>query len=105
MLDVHPPHHAATTWRDFFIHIATIALGLLLAIGLEQTVEFFHHRHQASEARENIQREAAENVPILQHSLQLLAADLQQLSKDLDLLNSGAPDTETLPQSNTLGTI
>ena len=98
MLDVHPAHHAATTWRDFFIHIATIALGLLLAIGLEQTVEFFHHRHQASEARENIQREAAENVPIMQHNLQLLAADLQQLSKDLDLLNSGAPDAETLPQ-------
>ena len=33
MLDVHPPHHAATTWRDFFIHIATIVLGL------EQTIE------------------------------------------------------------------
>ena len=25
MLDVHPAHHAASTWRDFFIHIATIA--------------------------------------------------------------------------------
>jgi len=22
MLDVHPPHHAAHTWRDLFIHIA-----------------------------------------------------------------------------------
>ena len=24
MLDVHPPHHPASTWRDFFIHIITI---------------------------------------------------------------------------------
>ena len=24
MLDVHPPHEAAHTWKDFFIHIATI---------------------------------------------------------------------------------
>ena len=32
MLDVHPPHHAANTWRDFFIHIATIVIGLLIAI-------------------------------------------------------------------------
>jgi hypothetical protein len=39
MLDVHPPHHAASTWRDFFIHIATIVIGLLIAIGLEQTVD------------------------------------------------------------------
>src|ERR1017187_10104742 len=36
MLDIHPAHHAASTWRDFFIHIATIVLGLLIAIGLEQ---------------------------------------------------------------------
>jgi hypothetical protein len=26
MLDVHPPHHAASSWRDFFIHIATIVI-------------------------------------------------------------------------------
>jgi hypothetical protein len=39
MLDVHPPHHAASTWRDFFIRIITIVIGLLIAIGLEQTVE------------------------------------------------------------------
>jgi hypothetical protein len=29
------------TWKDFFIHIAAIAVGLLIAIGLEQTVEYF----------------------------------------------------------------
>jgi hypothetical protein len=52
MLDVHPPHHAATTWRDFFIHIATIVLGLCIAVGLEQTVEYFHQRHQLHELRE-----------------------------------------------------
>ncbi len=98
MLDVHPAHHAASTWRDFFIHIATIVLGLLIAIGLEQTVEYFHHRHEAREARESIQREAAENIAILRDDVQLLGADLQQLSKDLDLLNSAASDAETLPQ-------
>ncbi len=39
MLDVHPPHHAANSWRDFFIHIATIVVGLLIAVGLEQAVD------------------------------------------------------------------
>jgi hypothetical protein len=51
MLDVHPPEHAAHSWRDFFIHIATIVIGLLIAIGLEQTVEYLHHRHLAHQAR------------------------------------------------------
>jgi hypothetical protein len=46
MLDVHPPHHPTHTWRDFFIHIATIIVGLLIAIGLEQTVEALHRAHE-----------------------------------------------------------
>ena len=46
MLDVHPPHERVHTWKDFFIHIATICVGLLIAVGLEQTVEAVHHHHQ-----------------------------------------------------------
>src|SRR5664279_1235216 len=37
MLDVHPPTAAIHGWKDFFVHIATITIGLLIAIGLEQT--------------------------------------------------------------------
>jgi hypothetical protein len=67
MLDVHPAHHAATTWRDFFIHIATIVLGLLIAVGLEQTVEHFHHRHQIAETREALRAERELNRKVMQH--------------------------------------
>ena len=98
MLDVHPAHHAASTWRDFFVHIATIVLGLIIAVGLEQTVEYFHHRRLAREARENIQQEIATNLATLQENQKLLADAQQQLAKNLDLLNSGAPDAEILPQ-------
>jgi hypothetical protein len=51
MLDVHPPHAPTHTWRDFLIHIATICVGLLIAIGLEQTVEALHRAHE----RRNLQ--------------------------------------------------
>ena len=44
MLDVHPPHNPTHTWAGFFIHIATIVVGLLIVVGLEQTVER-PHRH------------------------------------------------------------
>jgi hypothetical protein len=54
MLDVHPPHEAAHTWKDFFIHIATIVIGLIIAVGLEQTVELVHHSHQRHELQENL---------------------------------------------------
>jgi len=61
MLDVHAPHEAVRTWKDFLIHIAAIAVGLLIAIGLEQTVEFFHHRHQVADLREALRVEREQN--------------------------------------------
>ena len=39
MLDVHTPHEPIHTRKGFFIHIATICVGLLIAVGLEQSVE------------------------------------------------------------------
>jgi len=61
MLDVHPAQHAASTWRDFFIHIATIVIGLLIALGLEQTVEYFHHRIEVKRTREELRLEREAN--------------------------------------------
>jgi len=86
MLDVHAPHKVLHTWKDFFIHIATIVIGLLIAVGLEQTVEYFHHRQQVAEIRRSLAEERRLNevmftsacnefrryAPILLGSLQTL---------------------------------
>jgi len=71
MLDVHPPHHAASTWRDFLIHIATIVIGLLIAVGLEQTVELLHHRHQRHQLQEDLRNEAEHNLQIIDRDLKV----------------------------------
>jgi hypothetical protein len=57
MLDVHAPHQSTHTWTDFLIHIATITVGLFIAVGLEQTVEHFHHLHQRHELENNLRAE------------------------------------------------
>jgi hypothetical protein len=69
MLDVHSLHETTRTWKDFFIHIAIITIGLLIAIGLEQTVEYLHHRHQAAEMAENLVQESIENREVVQYDL------------------------------------
>jgi hypothetical protein len=61
MLDVHPPHAPTHTWKDFFLHIATIVIGLLIAVGLEQTVEAIHHHREIAETREALRKERIEN--------------------------------------------
>ena len=57
MLDVHPPHSPTHSWKDFFIHIATITVGLLIAVCLEQAVEALHHHREAEELRAALNRE------------------------------------------------
>ncbi len=98
-MEVHPPEHPIHTWRDFFIHIVTIVIGLLIAIGLEQSVEWFHHRHIVHVARENISREiddnrklAASNGALAEQTKQLMLQNMhrvQQLKHNPHALDHG----------------
>jgi hypothetical protein len=86
MIDVHAPHETVHTWRDFFIHIATIVVGLLIAIGLEQVVEFFHHREQATHAREMLAEEIEHNRTLLKQNLYSLRMHEDYLFADLPII-------------------
>jgi hypothetical protein len=88
-MEVHAPHEPIHTWRDFFIHIATITIGLLIAIGLEQTVEYLHHRHLVKEARENIRREIEANEKQAE-------IDLGYLQADADLMKTNVAKARAL---------
>lgn len=91
MLDIHPPHEAAHTWKDFFIHIATIVIGLLIAIGLEQTVEYFHHRHQVHRMEDAVRSEQSENRSNIVRDLGLLDRKAAEAQQNLDRLQA-SPD-------------
>jgi len=75
MLDVHPPHAPTHTWSDFFLHIATICIGLLIAIGLEQSVEAVHRHHQRIGLEADLRTEAANNREIIARDLNMRALE------------------------------
>lgn len=87
MLDVHPPHEAAHSWRDFFIHIITIVIGLLIAISLEQTVEWVHHRREIRETREALDEERQKNREIYRHQLDGYLRDAAVLHNNLRIFS------------------
>jgi len=60
-MEVHPPEHPIHTWREFFIHMGTITLGLLIAIGLEQSVEWMHRRHERHQLHQDLIEETEAN--------------------------------------------
>jgi hypothetical protein len=91
MLDVHPPHHSPNTWRDFFLHIATIVVGLLIAIGLEQTVEYIHHSHQRHQLQEDLRGESERVHAALQANFRTFAAEriwIIALRNDVDAMRA-----------------
>src|ERR1700757_1018537 len=86
MLDVHAPHESIHTWKGFFIHIATIVIGLLIAVGLEQSVEYIHHRHQLQEARRELLEEVKDNLQIVEWNIESTRKTSLALDADITML-------------------
>ena len=83
MLDVHVPHQTVHTWKDFLVHIAAIAIGLLLALALEKLAEYVHERGLLTEARRELALEVADNRRTL--ALNVIEASRIQQELDADL--------------------
>ena len=101
MLDVHPPHSPTHTWTDFFIHVGTICVGLLIAVGLEQTVEYFHRQHERHLLEHELHAEAEilqrnAEIDIVQYDARL--KNLLAQRKDLNLMIAGQAKTALPPR-------
>jgi len=83
VLDVHPPHEPVHGWRDFIIHIATITVGLLIALGLEATVEWIHHRQEVAETRDALHAEMQVNLGRFSANTNYFRQDLRSLQGNL----------------------
>ena len=72
ILEVHAPNEALHTWKGFLLHIATIVIGLFVAVGLEQSVEFLHHRHLREQLEEQMREVFAGDLRTDANSLKQL---------------------------------
>jgi hypothetical protein len=91
MLDVHPAPHAAHSWRDFFIHIATIVIGLLIAVGLEQTVEALHHRHQLHDLEEALRKSGEANREYINDNIAMVQSVMDWATGQAAALEHAGP--------------
>jgi hypothetical protein len=88
MLDVHAPHDTIHTWKAFFIHIATIVIGLLIAIALEQTVEYLHHRRQATEMADKLLAESLANRRVVEFDVTNCDQAINAIDQDMRILEN-----------------
>ncbi len=100
VIDVHPPHTAVHGWRDFLIHIATITLGLLIALSLESALEAMHHRHLVREARENIRQELKQNEASTLENEQFVQTDADYMKHNAGLAHAYLSDPKALEKQH-----
>jgi hypothetical protein len=87
-MEIHKPH-AAKTWKEFFIELGTIVLGILIAIALEQTVDYFHHLSQLHTVRKELVAELEENQHITAFNRAKFAKMRSALTEDIAILREG----------------
>jgi hypothetical protein len=83
MLDVHPPHKAIGNAGEFFLHLFTITIGLLIAVGIEAAVEHHQHRELAREARETMKEEIRKNAESTNEALRDISGEQQRMKGNL----------------------
>jgi hypothetical protein len=85
-LDVHAPHHPIGGWKDFFVHLVTISIGLLIAVGIEGCVELHREHNLVREARETMREEIQHNSYEMKRAVVKLDQQAATLKKNIDTL-------------------
>ncbi|MGD0442344.1 MAG: hypothetical protein ABSA39_00270 [Edaphobacter sp.] len=85
-LDVHAPHHPIGGWKDFFVHLLTITIGLLIAVGIEGCVELHREHKLVNEARETMRAEIQYNSGQMKEAVGTLQKQRDTMEKNIDAL-------------------
>ena len=88
MMDVHAPEHRVSGLRDFLVHMFTITCGLLIALGLENAAEAWHHRNEKREAEEKIRQELKENQQSIRELDGIVRVEIGDLTNILGFLEA-----------------
>jgi hypothetical protein len=100
MLDVHLPHRTIDSVGEFLLHLFTITVGLLIAVGIEGAVERHQHRELAAEARDTMTAEIRKNSTNVADALKDIDQEQQKLKRNLAeirkvQLNPGNPSSSS----------
>lgn len=88
MLDVHPPHGKIHSVGEFFLHLFTITIGLLIALGLEAAAERHLHHQQRDEAEANLRQEITDNQIQLATAHKAIAGEQANLIRSMQFLEA-----------------
>lgn len=85
-MEIPHPEKPIHNKKDFIIHMLTVVLGILIALGFEAVVQWGHHRALVREARANLATEIALNRKALNDGLPEIIGRKEKLQRILGFL-------------------
>jgi hypothetical protein len=85
-LDVHAPHEPIHGVKDFLLHLLTITVGLLIAVGIEGCVELHREHKLVKEARSTLRDEIQNNSNSMNDAVTTLDKENVVLGNNIDAL-------------------
>ena len=86
-MEIHTPERPPLSMKEFGIQLATITIGILIALSLEGVTQWFHHRSLVREARANLASELRDNKAELDRVLHAAPASEKDLRTALQLID------------------
>ena len=100
-MEIHKPK-AVHGWRELINEIGVIVIGVLIALGAEQAVEYLHWRHQVAEGREAV-HEDLEGIIGQTAEREAYSACIGHRLEDVADILDKASETGRLPPVGRLG--
>jgi len=101
-VEVHRPHGPFHSWPEFLVEVATIVLGVVIALSFEGAREWYHNRALARDAREAIAREIADNKKSVDGNLRAVDERTKRLDEALQFANEMLTKGKSAMQSISL---
>jgi hypothetical protein len=107
MLDVHPPHGKMHGFKDFLLHLLTITIGLLIALGLEGYAEHWKQRELKKDADTKLRQEIRDNAQEIALVHNAITSEQENLKRIVEFMsarkNKQPYDTRQLRLDFTVG--
>ena len=103
-MEIHKPK-PVHSWREFLTEISIVVLGVIIAIGLEQTVEWLHWQSEVKVARQAIRTEIEANNVNLFAARIGIASCVQRQIGDVDAILTALAAGQKPGQLSTFKTV
>jgi hypothetical protein len=103
-MEIHAPHGPAHSFKEFLLQLLSITCGVMIALGLENVVQWRHHRNLIGESAANLAMEIRANRDTLEQALRQMGKTQAELRTIMNVVHQLQADRTVKPGDTTLST-